>query len=162
MGIAGSDMYCNEAIAFFNNIKINKEYFYNILKYTNYDKQKHLFNSQIGKAFNKSTLAKVLLYVPSPEDQEKVVAMIQSINDEESEFNNCIKSLKSTITNLYYCVEQYTKGEAVVNNMDGDNDDDEQEENEEEPEIELERVEIKGNTYLSDGCNTVIINSVLL
>ena len=162
MGIAGSDMYCNEAIAFFNNIKINKEYFYNILKYTNYDKQKHLFNSQIGKAFNKSTLAKVLLYVPSPEDQEKVVAMIQAINNEESEFNNCIKSLKSTITNLYYCVEQYTKGEAVVNNMDGDNDDDEQEENEEEPEIELERVEIKGNTYLSDGCNTVIINSVLL
>ena len=88
--------------------------------------------------------------------------MIQAINDEESEFNNCIKSLKSTITNLYYCVEQYTKGEAVVNNMDGDNDDDEQEENEEEPEIELEHVEIKGKTYLSDGCNTVIINSVLL
>ena len=42
--------------------------------------------------------------------------MIQAINDEESEFNNCIKSLKTTITNLYYCVEQYTKGEAVVNN----------------------------------------------
>ena len=47
MGIAGSDMYCNEAISFFNNIKINKEYFYNILNYTNYDKQKHLFNYQI-------------------------------------------------------------------------------------------------------------------
>ena len=45
--------------------------------------------------------------------------------------------------------------------MDGDNGD-EQEENEEEPEIELEHVEIKGKTYLSDGCNTVIINSVLL
>ena len=113
--------------------------------------------------------------------------MIQAINNEESEFNNCIKSLKSTITNLYYCVEQYTKGEAVVNNTDGDNDEqekdnddeendeednaDEEEENEEEeneeeeneePEIELEHVEIKGKTYLSDSCNTVIINSVLL
>ena len=86
--------------------------------------------------------------------------MIQAINNEESEFNNCIKSLKSTITNLYYCVEQYTKGEAVVNNTDGDNDDEEEEN--EEPEIELEHVEIKGKTYLSDGCNTVIINSVLL
>ena len=88
--------------------------------------------------------------------------MIQAINNEESEFNNCIKSLKSTITNLYYCVEQYTKGVAVVNNTDGDNDDDEQEENDEEHEIELEHVEIKGKTYLSDGCNTVIINSILL
>ena len=111
------------------NNKTYNHYFYNILKYTNYDKQKHLFTSQIGKAFNKSTLAKVLLYVPSPEDQEKVVAMIQAINNEESEFNNCIKSLKTTITNLYYCVEQYTKGEAVVNNMDCDNDEQEEEEN---------------------------------
>ena len=101
--------------------------------------------------------------------------MIQAINDEENEFNNCIKSLKSTITNLYYCVEQYTKGVAVVNNMDGDNDDDEQEEDNddeendeednadeeeenEEPEIELEHVEIKGKTYLSDSCNIYRIN----
>ena len=102
--------------------------------------------------------------------------MIQAINDEESEFNNCIKSLKPTITNLYYCVEQYTKGEAVVNNMDGDNndkenneeendeeqeDDEEEEErddNEEQHEIELEHVEIKGKTYLSDGCNIYRIN----
>ena len=55
--------------------------------------------------------------------------MIQAINNEESEFNNCIKSLKTTITNLYYCVEQYTNGEAVVNNMDCDNDEQEEEEN---------------------------------
>ena len=77
--------------------------------------------------------------------------MIQAINDEESEFNNCIKSLKSTITNLYYCVEQYTKGEEFVNNMDCDNDDEQEEENddEQEDEIELEHVEIKGKTYLS-------------
>ena len=99
--------------------------------------------------------------------------MIQAINNEEIEFNNCIKSLKSTITNLYYCVEQYTKGEAVVNNTDGDNGDEEQEEDNddeendeednageenEEPEIELEHVEIKGKTYLSDGWNIYRIN----
>jgi hypothetical protein len=92
--------------------------------------------------------------------------MIQAINDEESEFNNCIKSLKTTITNLYYCVEQYTKGEAVVNNIGGENENENENENEEEKEkqheIELEYVEIKGKTYLSDGCNTVIINAVLL
>ena len=61
--------------------------------------------------------------------------MIQAINDEESKnlfllfSSNCIKSLKTTITNLYYCVEQYTNGEAVVNNMDCDNDEQEEEEN---------------------------------
>ena len=101
--------------------------------------------------------------------------MIQAINDEENEFNNCIKSLKSTITNLYYCVEQYTKGEAVVNNTDGDNDDEQEEENDDEQEEdnddeendeedtddekeELKHVEIKGKTYLSDGCNIYRIN----
>ena len=106
-----------------------------------------------------------------------------SNNEEESKnlfllfSSNCIKSLKTTITNLYYCVEQYTKGEAVVNNTDGDNSDEEQEEendeenNEDEeeeiddkeeenedPEIELEHVEIKGKTYLSDGFNIYKIN----
>ena len=99
-----------------------------------------------------------------------------------------IKSLKTTITNLYYCVEQYTKGEAVVNNMNGDNrdeendeeendeeekeeekesddeesddeeSDDEEDDKEEQHEIELEHVEIKGKTYLSDGCNIYKIN----
>jgi hypothetical protein len=81
-----------------------------------------------------------------------------------------IKSLKTTITNLYYCVKQYTKGEAVVNNIDGDNSDEENdeekndeeknddEENDEQHEIELEHVEIKGKTYLSDGCNIYKIN----
>ena len=78
--------------------------------------------------------------------------------------SNCIKSLKTTITNLYYCVEQYTKGDAVVNNIDGDNGDEENsdeengEQEEEEEEIELEHVEIKGKTYLSDGFNIYKIN----
>ena len=160
---------------------ISNTYLYSFLRIYN-NKIKKLCGSNAAPNINTSILLKNLsVLVPSPEDQEKVVAMIQSINDEESEFNNCIKSLKSTITNLYYCVEQYTKGEAVVNNTDGDNSDEEQEEendeenNEEEekdeeeeiddkeeeneePEIELEHVEIKGKTYLSDGWNIYRIN----
>ena len=71
--------------------------------------------------------------------------MIQAINDEESEFNNCIKSLKSTITNLYYCVEQYTKGVAVVNNTDGDNDDEPEEDNDDEENDEEDNADEEEN-----------------
>ena len=74
--------------------------------------------------------------------------MIQAINNEESEFNNCIKSLKTTITNLYYCVEQYTKGEAVVNNMDCDNDDEQEEDNDDEQEEDNDDEELPDQEYL--------------
>ena len=174
--IVDEDFFLNDSgmsLKYKNNI--NKEFMNNyllnnqnrIFKYAEGQGQK---NMQTVKLFRELSV-----FVPSPEDQEKVVAMIQSINDEESEFNNCIKSLKSTITNLYYCVEQYTKGEAVVNNTDGDNDDEQEEENDDEQEEdnddeendeedtddekeELKHVEIKGKTYLSDGCNIYRIN----
>ena len=173
--IVDEDFFLNDSgmsLKYKNNI--NKEFMNNyllnnqnrIFKYAEGQGQK---NMQTVKLFRELSV-----FVPSPEDQEKVVAMIQAINNEESEFNNCIKSLKSTITNLYYCVEQYTKGVAVVNNTDGDNDDEQEEDNDdeendeednadeeeenEEPEIELEHVEIKGKTYLSDSCNIYRIN----
>ena len=163
----------------FTTNKINCKYLYNFLE--SFRKKNMLlaqYNSGLGHITQKKII-EIKIIVPSSEDQEKVVAMIQAINDEESEFNNCIKSLKTTITNLYYCVEQYTKGEAVVNNMDGDNGDEENdeeendeeenddeenddeendEEEEEEEEEELEHVEIKGKIYLSDGFNIYKIN----
>ena len=156
----------------------NNDYMFYYLKSIQTKLMKRQFEGglQTGQAqphVKHSDMGKIKIRIPSPEDQEKVVAMIQAINDEESEFNNCIKSLKSTITNLYYCVEQYTKGEAVVNNTDGDNGDEEQEEDnddeendeedtddeeEENEEPEIEHVEIKGKTYLSDGWNIYRIN----
>ena len=48
MAIAGKDMYCNEAIAFFNDIKINEKYFYFALKHVDYENnQLKLENNQL-------------------------------------------------------------------------------------------------------------------
>ena len=169
MGIAGSDLYCNEAIAFFTNLKINKDYLYNILKYTNIDHQKHLFNSQIGKALNKSTLGKILIQVPiKEEDQLKVIDMINDINKEESEFNKQVESMKIVIQKLYDCVDltvNYNNPvmdndnsvEKLEDNSDDDSDE-EQSESEEYKTIEYKTIEYKGNNYILEGDEIYNIN----
>ena len=163
--IVNEDFFLNDSgmsLKYKNNI--NKEFMNKYLlnnqnriyKYAEGQGQK---NMQTVKLFRE---LKVL--VPTPEDQEKVVKMIQDINNEESEFNNSIKSLKSIITNLYHCVEQYTKLEAVdiSDNVEEDDveDGEDVEDNEDNVEEydELEQVEIKGKTYLSDGTNIYRIN----
>ncbi|ULY68545.1 restriction endonuclease [Chlorella virus XW01] len=80
MGIAGSDMYCNEAIAFFTNLKnISDKYLIYILKCTNFEKQKHLFNSQIGKSLNKTTLGKVKIPILPQDLQNSIVKNVNEI-----------------------------------------------------------------------------------
>ena len=74
LAFASQDMYCNEAIAFFTHFNdVEKEYLYYALKLLDYDAQSHLYNSQIGKALNKSTLKKLLIPVPSMEHQQEIV-----------------------------------------------------------------------------------------
>jgi type I restriction-modification system DNA methylase subunit len=105
LGIASKDMYCNEAISFFTNINTNKQYFWYFIKNMDFNKQKHLFNSQIGNSLNKKTIGKLKFLVPTPEDQQKVVNMIEQINKEDSEYNNTIKSIKLLIENIYVNIE---------------------------------------------------------
>jgi len=102
LSIANNDMYCNEAIAFFKNYKdINNNYLYYVLSTLDYNKQKYLFNSQIGLSLNKSTLAKLKIPVPSLEDQEKVVKMIEQIDNEESKIMQAIDGMKVAIQYIY-------------------------------------------------------------
>jgi hypothetical protein len=105
LGIASKDMYCNEAISFITNINTNKQYFWYFIKNMDFNKQKHLFNSQIGNSLNKKTIGKLKFLVPTPEDQQKVVNMIEQINKEDSEYNNTIKSIKLLIENIYVNIE---------------------------------------------------------
>lgn len=105
MGIAGKDMYCNEAIAFFSNIKVNEKYFWYILKNYDFKKQKHLFNSQIGSSLNKKSLGKLPLFIPSLEDQEKVVKMIEEIEKTESDYNKSIENIKKLVETIYTNIE---------------------------------------------------------
>jgi len=175
MAIAGKDMYCNEAIAFFNDIKINEKYFYFALKHVDYEKQKHLFNSQIGKALNKSTLDKVLIPVPSISDQEKVVKMIEEINKEESDFNQGLRAIGENIKRMYQCVEQLSLQRELLNSNEveqlvesaGDIDDQVELSDDEsdagsadgsdsESEPEPEEIEIDGKTYILEGSKVYV------
>ena len=84
--------HCNKCIIKFPNL--NESYLFYYLKSI----QKKLIihenkgGYQKGQAQPSINIPKmyreIKILVPSSEDQEKVVAMIQAINDEESEFNN--------------------------------------------------------------------------
>ncbi len=116
VAFAGEDMYCNEAIAFFKNYKnISDKYLYYTLKYLDYQKQKHLSTSQIGFALNKTSLSKLQIPVPSLEDQEKIIKMIEEINNEESQFNKTMESIKYMIETIYDKVEFMTDFSTQIN-----------------------------------------------
>lgn len=141
MGIAGDDMYCNEAIAFFNNIKLNEKYFYYCLKYLDLEKQKHLFNSQIGKALNKSTLAKLIILEPSKEAQEEIVRKIEEIDREEGEYKRGLEEIRGNIKKMYECVEQTVNDEISYKEEINYEEEDEKEENDKDEEDEKEEDE---------------------
>jgi type I restriction-modification system DNA methylase subunit len=141
----------------------------------NYKTVKKLCSSNGAPNINATILLnKLNICIPSIEDQEKVVKMIEKINNEDSVLNNQIKSLKETIINLYECVEQTINSDNKENNDELEDDYDEEleedydeeldeddeveeveekddelkldEESEEESE-ELDEVEIKGKVY---------------
>jgi type I restriction-modification system DNA methylase subunit len=120
------------------NCKINKKY---LINYLIQNKPKTNNNAQPN--ISRGTLEKIIVKVPSVEDQEKVVKMIEQINKEESDFNNQVKSFKIIINNLYQCVEQLVNNSSTqVDEEQDDSDDEEQpvepyeEEEEEEEEDE--------------------------
>ena len=122
VSIANKDMYCNEAIAFFNNFKdINKEYLYYTLNILDYDKQKHLYNSQISVSLNKSTLSKLKIPVPSIEDQEKIVSMIENIEKEESQIIKSIEGMKNTIQCIYDSIDIILNDTDLIDNESDEN-----------------------------------------
>ena len=109
LGYASTDMYCNEAIAFFNNYKgITKEYLYYTLKLLNYSKQKHLMNSQISNALNKSTLGKLKIPILSPEHQERIVKFMDNIiGDNYSLLDRLVSDFKDLDLFKFLIVEDY-------------------------------------------------------
>lgn len=91
--------------------------------------------------------------VPSPEDQQKVIQMIESINKEESDFNQSIKSIQQNIKYMYECVEQLvnTSNQNVEDNNEEQVDEVEgnhlEDVNEEEEENEYEEITFEEKAY---------------
>jgi type I restriction-modification system DNA methylase subunit len=106
LGIAGCDLFCNEAIAFFQNLKgINDKYLYQFLKIADFKK---LLNGQIGNgSMNKTTLNLINIKLPSLDDQELIVKKIEEINNTQHHFQqhqqiieNALNYALETITNF--------------------------------------------------------------
>jgi restriction endonuclease S subunit len=132
-----------------------------IYKYAEGQGQKNMQTIKLFREFK--------IPVPSPEDQEKVVKMIEDINKEESEFSNQVKTLKETIAKLYQCVEQLVNNNQDETKQDVIHDDaaDEQlnceesdkESDESETESDdTEELEIKGKIYIREGTNVYVKN----
>jgi type I restriction enzyme S subunit len=159
--------WCNHHVRVFTFKKnINFKWIYeylNLFDFSSYTKK----NSIPSLGF--TTLNKIKIKVPSTEDQEIVVKMIDEINKEESEFNNQVKAIKESIIKLYHCVDQLVNNSSISNidqtpTQQVETDDeseinqlvvesDTESNNEEEIEIE-----IKGKIYIKEGTNIYIKN----
>jgi type I restriction enzyme S subunit len=124
------DVYLTDlAFAIITNININNEYLYLYLLNHN-NKIKELCAHNAAPNINTTILLnKLLIPIPSLEDQEKIVSMIDEINNEENNFHKNIQSIKENIKRIYECVEyivdktNYNNDNNYDNNDEDNNDD---------------------------------------
>jgi len=95
---------------------INNDYLFYFLKnFNNLIKQICANNGPPN--INTSILCKKLIVsIPSPEDQEKVVKMIEEIEKKESDYNKSIESIKKLVETIYTNVEM--KCSSITTNTD--------------------------------------------
>jgi restriction endonuclease S subunit len=107
IGIAGKDMYCNEAIAFFkhDNIITNK-YLYNWFLYNDISKYA---SGQIGVgSLNKTSLYNIKIVLPSLEIQEEIINKIEKLNEHNSHYESYSNMLKTEIDNIMEIINNMT------------------------------------------------------
>jgi type I restriction-modification system DNA methylase subunit len=82
MGIAGSNMYCNQAIMFFKHEnEITNKYLYYWLLFNNNEISK-LTKGNIGiGGLNKTTLSKILIKIPCMEIQNNIICNIENMKE---------------------------------------------------------------------------------
>ena len=97
------------------NCKINKNYLINYLVLN-----KPTANKNAQPNISRTILNNLLIPVPSPEDQEKVVHMIEKITAEDSDYTKSCKAQEQTIKDLYSCAEQLINSD-VFNIIKDDN-----------------------------------------
>jgi len=81
----------------------NKFYYWILNAFCDIISQK--FKGGDKKALNLSDFKKIKFSIPTPEDQQKVVTMIEEIEKEESEFNKSLAGIKKMIEYAYINVE---------------------------------------------------------
>lgn len=113
IGIAGNDMYCNEAIMFFKHDNKNTNMY---LKYFLQNLNvKQFASGQISDGcLNTTSLKNLPINVPSLLDQEKIIQEIEKINDKQHHFQQHTKTIEialeyalETVKNM--CIKQEKK-----------------------------------------------------
>jgi type I restriction-modification system DNA methylase subunit/restriction endonuclease S subunit len=97
-----SDMYSNEAICSLKPFdKVNKYYLYEYLKVLDYKSFTTLLNGGISKSFNTSSLHNIPIYLPSQEDQERIIKEIEKIDEEEVKYIEDVKKNGEMVRKIY-------------------------------------------------------------
>ncbi len=153
--IISEDSYKNNLIvstgfSVITPLKINCVYLYNYLisdTFNNYIKK--FYTGQAYPAINQSSLNKVQIPVPSLEDQQKVVSMIETIDSSDSEFNKMMDGFKKTIEMMYNSITSITMtNDETITNNDEEPPEEPTEESEDEEESEAMIVEHKSKNYI--------------
>lgn len=97
----------DKAFCLINIKNVKEKYLYYFLNISQ-NKWKTLAGGQAQPVMKKSTLEKLNIPIPSLEDQEKVVKMIEDIEKEDSEYNKMLQSLKDMIKTIYSSIEVIT------------------------------------------------------
>lgn len=93
VSIANDNMYCNEAIAFFNgNANVSNKYLYSYFENTDISYNR---SGCIGSgSLNKEKLNELDIKIPSLEDQQKIIKEMEELDNFEEQINKQIKSLE--------------------------------------------------------------------
>jgi len=107
MGIAGCDMYCNEAIAFFkHDNKIINKYLYYWFLYNDISKYA---SGQIGiGSLNKTSLFNIKIPLPSLDIQQEIINKIEKLNESNSHYESYSNILKVEINNIMEIINNMT------------------------------------------------------
>jgi type I restriction-modification system DNA methylase subunit len=107
IGIANSDMYCNEAIMFFkHNNDITNKYLYYWFHFNDISKYA---SGQIGSGnLNKTSLYNIKIQVPPLDIQEEIIKRIELLEHKSSHYNQYAEILQSELNNIMEIIDNMT------------------------------------------------------
>jgi restriction endonuclease S subunit len=109
VGIAGKNMYCNEAIMFFKHEnEITNKYLY--VYFQNIDFSKGLTNGNIGSgSLNKTSLYNLQIPIPPLNIQQQIITEIENIISAQSSYVKYAETLQEQINIIYTIIDNMTK-----------------------------------------------------
>ena len=137
-------VWMSDCFAIYPKKQLNKDYLYYFLLCI----QNKIYKDQTGNAqphYSIKEIEKIKIPIPSLEDQEKVVKIIEDIEKEESDYNMMLQSIKDMIQCIYDSIELITDN--TTKQIDEDSESSESSSEEEEDNI----ITYKGIEFYLDG-----------